>query len=144
MLIDVNVLVYAHRLDSRDHERYRRWLEETLDSGLLCGLSDLVLSGVVRIATNPRIFPDSTPLDLALGFVNQLREHPACVMVSPGEGHWAIFTRLCRQAGARGNLVSDAYFAALAIESGAEWITTDRDYSRFPGLRWRHPLAEKD
>lgn len=60
--------------------------------------------------------------------------------MSPGERHWEIFTRLCRSARARGNLVPDAYLAALAIESGTEWITTDRDYARFPGLRWRHPL----
>ena len=66
---------------------------------------------------------------------------PNRVEVVPGERHWAIFSRLCREAGARGNLIPDAWFAALAIESGCEWITTDRDYARFPGLRWRHPLA---
>jgi predicted nucleic acid-binding protein len=62
--------------------------------------------------------------------------------VVPGVRHWEIFDRLCRAAGAKGSLVADAYLAALAIESGSEWITTDRDFSRFPGLRWRHPLAE--
>ena len=69
-----------------------------------------------------------------------LRSKPNAVPVAPGERHWTIFERLCGTAGARGDLVPDAYFAALAIESGSEWITTDRDYSRFPGLRWRHPL----
>ena len=141
ILIDVNVMVYAQRPDAVDHAKYRKWLEETLDSGSICGLSDVALSGVVRIVTHPRIFPDPTPLDVALGFVNYLREHSGCVLVSPGEGHWGIFARLCTGAGAKGNLVSDAYFAALAIESGAEWITADRDYARFPGLRWRHPLT---
>jgi hypothetical protein len=62
------------------------------------------------------------------------------VPVTPGQRHWEIFTRLCTAVGARGNLVADAYFAALAIESGSELITTDRDFARFPGLRWRHPL----
>ncbi len=62
------------------------------------------------------------------------------MVVSPGERHWEIFSRLCRQTGVKGNLVPDAYLAALAIESGSEWITTDRDYVRFPGLRWRRPL----
>jgi uncharacterized protein len=141
ILIDVNVLVYAHRPDSENHKSYHRWLAETLDSGLLCGMSDVVLTGMIRIVTHPRIFLDPTPMNLALDFANQLREHPASITVSPGERHWEIFTRLCKVVGAKGNLVSDAYFAALAIESGAEWITTDRDYSRFPGLRWRHPLA---
>ena len=141
ILIDINVLVYAHRPDSENHEDYRKWLEGTLEGGLSCGFSEIVLAGMIRIVTNPRIFPDATPIEVALGFADQLREHPACVIVSPGERHWEIFTRLCKQAKAKGNLVSDAYFAALAIESGAEWITTDRDYARFPSLRWRHPLA---
>jgi len=73
--------------------------------------------------------------------MNHLREQPGCVLVSPGERHWEIFTRLSKAVGAKGNLISDAYFAALAMESGAEWITADRDYARFPGLRWRHPLT---
>ncbi len=141
ILIDVNVLVYAHRPDAVEHVKYHRWLQDVLNSGSTCGLSDVALSGVVRIVTHPRIFPDSTPLEIALGFVNHLREHPGCVLISPGERHWEIFTRLCKAAGAKGNLISDAYFAALAMESGAEWITADRDYARFPGLRWRHPLA---
>ena len=141
ILIDVNVLVYAHRPDAVDHAKYRRWLEEALDSGSMCGLSDVALAGVVRIVTHPRIFPDVTPLEIALGYVNHLREQPGCVLVSPGERHWEIFTRLCKAVGAKGNLISDAYFAVLAMESGAEWITADRDYARFPGLRWRHPLT---
>ena len=58
----------------------------------------------------------------------------------PGARHWAIFERLCKHAGAKGNLVADAYLAALAIERGCEWVTTDRDFSRFEGLKWRHPL----
>lgn len=140
-LIDVNILVHAKRLDSPDHLKFRTWLEETLRSESIIGLSQMVLSAVVRILTHPQIFPDPTQLDEALQYVNSLREHPACIPLSPGEGHWDIFTRLCRVAGAKGNLVSDAYFAALAIETGAEWITADRDFSRFPGLRWRHPLS---
>jgi toxin-antitoxin system PIN domain toxin len=141
ILIDVNVLVYAKRQDSPNHEQYRIWLEETVRSDLIFGVSDSVLSGVVRILTHPRIFREPTQLDEALQFANQFHDHPGCVRVSPGERHWGIFTRLCRAAGAKGNLVSDAYHAALAIESGAEWITADRDFARFPGLRWRHPLA---
>jgi uncharacterized protein len=141
ILVDVNVLVYAHRPDAEDHFRYRRWLDGVLNSETKCGLSDLVLSGVIRIVTNPRIFARPTPLDLALQFAESLREHEACTLISPGEKHWGIFKRLCRAVGAKGNIVSDAFHAALAIESSAEWITADRDYARFPGLRWRHPLA---
>lgn len=73
-------------------------------------------------------------------FLADLTDHPNCVHVNPGDKHWDIFTRLARQANAKGNLIPDAYLAALAIESGSEWITCDHDYSRFPGLRWRHPF----
>jgi predicted nucleic acid-binding protein len=76
-----------------------------------------------------------------LAFVAELRAQPHRVLVQPGTRHWEIFERLCRECRARGNLVSDAYLAALAIESGCERVTTDRDYSRFAGLRWRHPLG---
>jgi toxin-antitoxin system PIN domain toxin len=141
ILIDVNVLVYAKRQDSPDHAKFRTWLEEIIRSDSVIGMSELVLSSVVRILTHPRIFNEPTQLDEALQYVHSLHEQPGCVWVSPGERHWEIFTRLCKAVGAKGNLISDAYFAALAMESGAEWITADRDYARFPGLRWRHPLT---
>jgi toxin-antitoxin system PIN domain toxin len=102
---------------------------------------DLVLSAFLRIVTHPRIFRNPTPLDTAFSFVNEIRDRPNCVLLSPGERHWEIFTNLSKTVGARGNLIPDAYLAALAIESGTELVTTDRDYARFPNLRWRHPLG---
>lgn len=81
-------------------------------------------------------------MDLALAFAEQVRGRPGCVSIGPGRRHWGIFSELCLSSGAKGNLVADAWLAAIAIESGCEWITTDRDYARFPGLRWRHPLAD--
>ena len=140
LLIDVNVLIYAYRQDAHDHLSYRRWLDQCVGSDEGYGMADLVLSGFLRVVTHPGVFHLPTPLEQALMFVDQLRSQPNCVPVAPGPRHWDIFLRLCRAANAKGKLVPDAYFAALAIESGSEWITTDRDYSRFPGLRWRHPL----
>jgi toxin-antitoxin system PIN domain toxin len=90
--------------------------------------------------TNPRIFPDPDSVADAFEFTAALRSEPNATIVAPGPRHWDIFTRLCLESGARGNLVTDAYLAALAIEWGCEWITTDRDFARFPGLRWRHPF----
>jgi uncharacterized protein len=139
-LVDVNVLVYAHRLDAARHQDHADWLRGLLAGEEPYGMSDLVLGGFLRIVTSPKVFKQPTPLETALAFAELLRTQPNCVPVSPGERHWGIFTRLCRTAGVKGNLVPDAYLAALAIESGSEWITTDRDFSRFPGLRWRHPL----
>ena len=105
-------------------------------------MSELVLSGFARVVTHPRVFDPPVPVAEALAFADALRGQPNAVIVPPGSDHWAIFERLCIAADARGNLVPDAYLAALAIESGSEWVTTDRDFSRFPGLRWRHPLAD--
>lgn len=141
LLVDVNVLVYAHRTDAADHPRYRQWLESQLGSDAAYGMADLVLSGFIRVVSHPRVFREPTPLEAALRFTAAIRDRSNCVNVVPGPRHWEIFTRLLRESEAKGNLVSDAYLAALAMESGSEWITTDRDYARFKGLRWRHPLA---
>lgn len=140
ILPDINVLVYAFREDTVDHQEYRRWLEAAIGGESSYGISDLVLSGFLRIVTHPRIFKTPAPMKRALEFAAAIRDRPNCVVVSPGPRHWDVFARLCRTSGVKGNLVPDAYLAALAIESGSEWITTDRDYSRFPGLEWRHPL----
>lgn len=142
ILLDVNVLVHAFHEGAPDHQRYRRWLSAAIASDEPFGLSELVLSGFVRVATHPRVFDPPAPVDQALAFANALRSQPNAVVVAPGGRHWEIFGRLCVAAEARGNLVPDAYLAALAIESGSEWISSDRDFSRFPGLRWRHPFAE--
>jgi uncharacterized protein len=139
VLADVNVLVYAYREDAPRHARYRRWLEGVVGGHEAYGLSDLVLGGFLRVVTHPRVFSPPSPIGHALDFADALRTHPNCVHIVPGQRHWEIFTRLCREARAKGNLIPDAYLAAIAIESGSEWMTTDRDYSRFPGLRWRDP-----
>ena len=140
VLLDVNVLVYAHRQDAPDHQAYLKWLEDLVNSDQAYSLSDLVLSSFIRVVTHSKVFSPPSTTGQALAFAQELRSQPNCVVVMPGARHWDIFCRLCQEAGIKGNLVPDAYLAALAIESGSEWITTDRDYSRFPGLRFRHPL----
>ena len=104
------------------------------------GFSELVLSGLVRIATHPRVYRYPSTAADALAFAQAVRSRPNAVPVSPGADHWRIFRDLCERSGAKGNLVPDAYLAALAIESSCEWITTDRAYARFPDLAWAHPL----
>lgn len=140
ILPDVNILVNAHRPEAIDHDRYRVWLETVANGDEAFGMADLILSGFLRVVTHPRAFSPPTPIDVAMVFAEALRGRPNCVMIAPGPRHWALFTSLCRRVGARGNVVPDAYLAALAIDSGSEWITADRGFARFPGLRWRHPL----
>src|SRR4051794_33710167 len=140
LLLDVNVLVYAFREGAPDHTAYREWLEQAGASVSALGLADVVLSAFLRIVTNPRIFNPPAPIEPSLQFVDALRAQPTSVVVAPGPRHWTIFSRLCLETPARGNLIPDAYLAALAIESGSEFISTDRDYARFAGLRWRAPF----
>ena len=140
ILPDVSVLVYAHREDAPNHTAYRFWLERTINGDQVYGMADLALSGFLRVVTHPRVFSPPSTMEQALAFVHDVRDQQNCIIVQPGPRHWGIFERLCREARIKGNLVPDAYLAALAIESGSEWITTDRDFSRFPQLVWRHPL----
>jgi toxin-antitoxin system PIN domain toxin len=137
---DVNVLIYAIREDSVDHEQYTAWLSHALNADEPVGISDLVLSAVVRLLTNHRVFREPSSTIQALDACRAIRSAPSAVPLRPGPRHWAIFDSLCAKAGARANAVPDAYHAALAIENGGIWITTDRAFARFPGLRWRQPF----
>lgn len=138
-LPDVNVLIYAFRRDTPHHAACRDWLVGTVSGEARFALSPLVLSAVVRITTNPRIFVTPSTVAEAFGFCDDLLAQPHCETVVPGARHWDIFRRLCIETETRGARVSDAWFAALAIEQGCDWITLDRDFARFPGLKWRVP-----
>ena len=140
ILPDVNVLLYALRRDAKSHAAYRDWLHEVINGDEPFGVSTQVLSSVLRISTHPNAFNPPSTWGESVGFCRAILEAGHCVVIRPGARHWTIFTDLCERSGAKGNLVSDAWFAALAIEAGCEWITTDRDYARFPGLRWRTPF----
>lgn len=139
ILPDVNILVHAFRTDSSDHALCRTWLDKVVNGESRYGMSPQVLSAVVRVTTHPKVFKQPSVLDEVLQFTESLLEQPNCAIIQPGDVHWEIFARLCRQGDARGNLVSDAWFAAMAIEAGCEWISLDRDYARFTGLRWSLP-----
>lgn len=140
--VDVNILVNAHRPEASGHERYRDWLEDARRGPEPLGLSDIVLSGFLRVVTHPKVFKEPTPLEEAIAFVEVLRSSPAVIPIAPGDRHWPIFRDLCTKAQASGNLVPDAFLAALAIEHGATWVTADRGFARFPDLRWQHPLDD--
>ena len=140
ILFDVNVLLNAHRSGQAHHAVARELLEEVVNAPAPFALSDLVLTAFVRIATNPRAFAVPTPLEEAFHFTDGLRSRSNARVVRPGERHWHIFEALCRRVQARGALVGDAQHAALAIEHGCDWISFDRDFAKFPELRWRHPL----
>lgn len=139
-LMDVNVLVYAHREDVENHISYRRWLESILNGGVNFAFSDLVLSGFLRVVTHPRIFESPSRLELAVKFCEQIRNAETGVRLTPGRNHWAIFQACMDSIKAQGNDIADAYHAALAIEWNCLWVTTDKGFKRFKNLRCRHPL----
>jgi hypothetical protein len=141
ILPDVNVLIYAFRRDMAQHAICRPWLERLVESDTRFGVSPLALAAVVRITTNPRVFRTPSSIDEAFAFCDNLLGQPHCQIVDPGERHFDIFRRLCIETETRGSRVTDAWFAALAIEWGCDWITLDRDYARFPGLTWHAPEA---
>jgi uncharacterized protein len=137
---DVNVLLYALRADAERHEEYAAWLDSARRSGPLLVLFEPVLSGVLRIATHPKIYAKPSKRSVVQSFLSVLLASPNVRAGRAQTGHWSRFLALCQAADCRGNLVQDAYLAALAMEAGCQWITTDRDFARFPGLEWRHPL----
>lgn len=141
LCLDVNVLLYAFRRDSVDHSPYAQWLQSAMTGPEPVGISEPVLSGVIRLATNHRIYRQPSSAAEVLDYCAALRSAPAAVPLRPGDRHWEIFSRLCRITSATANSIPDAYHAALAVENGATWITNDRGYARYPDLQWRSPLA---
>jgi uncharacterized protein len=139
LMPDVNVLVYSHREEAHDHKRYAAWLIDLAQGPEPFAISELVLHGFLRVVTNRRIFVPPSTTAQALRFIDALITRSWCSVVRPGPDHWNIFRRLCEERKLRGNLVADAVHAALAIESGCEWVTADTDFARFaPPLRWHH------
>lgn len=140
MLVDTNVLVYAHRSDVERHPEYRHWLQKVIDGPEPYAVSDFAVTGMIRIVTNPKIYRRPATTGEALAFADQVRHQGHAHIVAPGPRFWEIFAGLCGQLNARGILIPDVYLAALAIEHGCEFVTADKDFGKFPGLRWRHPL----
>jgi toxin-antitoxin system PIN domain toxin len=138
-LPDVNVLIYAHREDAPEHSRYAAWLKTLVGNDEPFAVAEIVLAAFLRIVTNKKIFDPPTAMDRAIAFCQHLIDWPRAVLIMPSQQHWQIFITLCNTVG--GPLVTDAYLAALAIEHGCELVTTDSDFARFKGLRWRHPLS---
>jgi len=142
ILPDVNVLIYAFRPDATNHAICNTWLNRIVAGDAPFGISTLALGALARITTNPRSYPNPSMLSDVFAFTDYLLGQPHCQIVEPGSRHWDIFRRLCIETDTRGPRLTDAWYAALAIESGCEWITFDRDYARFPGLKWRMPEAQ--
>lgn len=141
IIIDANLLLYAHDEESKHHAPARAWLEGTLAAPDLVGLPLLTIIAFLRIGTNPRLFQTPLTSIQAATIVAGWLDASSTIVVHPTDRHWPILWRLLDEGQARGALVTDAHLAALAVEHGATLCTTDRDFARFPGLRWENPLV---
>lgn len=138
---DANILIYAYNEDAPQHGAAAKWLEQLLNGPDLVGLPWTTVWAFLRISTNARAWPKPLSVDDAFTAVDQLLDRPNVAILHPGPRHRELLERLVREGNASGPLVSDAVLAALAIENGAALASTDRDFSRFRGLRWINPLS---
>jgi len=141
ILPDVNVIVHAYNADSPVHPRAKAWWEETLGAPGPVGLTWSVVLGYIRISTHTRILSNPLSPSIACSHVESWLAQPQVALIHPGQRHAAILFGLLRGLGTAGNLTSDAHLAALAIEHQAEVVSTDADFGRFQGLKWRNPLT---
>lgn len=140
-ILDINILLYAHDPESPQHLAARAWLDNLIVSPEVIGLPWLTIWGFVRISTNQRIRPHPKAAADAFQRVREWLAQPGVILVQPGARHLELLERLVIEGQAAGPLLTDAALAALALENGASLASTDRDFSRFPGLRWINPLA---
>jgi len=139
---DVNILVYAHDETSKDHAAARQWWEDQLNGSRMISLSWVVVLGFIRLLTNPRIFQNPYAPSEILRIVGGWMEQPHVRIVHPPEAHFKRLAKLIEHVGTAGNLTTDAHLAAIAIERGLILHSTDADFTRFAGLKWRNPLKD--
>lgn len=138
---DVNLLVYAHNRAAAGHERARAWWADILEREQSVGLPWAVMLGFVRLVTHPAVLVAPLAPLSALGYVRDWLEEPCVRLVEPGPRHLGLLEEMIRATGVAASLTTDTHLAALAIEHQAELHSNDADFGRFPGLRWRNPIA---
>ncbi len=141
IVVDANLLLYAYDLTSPPHARARAWLETALSGDMLVGLPWQSITAFLRITTNPRLPGNRFTTEEALTIIESWLRQPNVRALSPGERHWSVLRQVALEGQAAGPLLADAHLAAITMEYGGVLHTTDRDFARFPGLRWTNPLA---
>jgi uncharacterized protein len=142
ILVDANLLLYAKFSDMPQHKRTVIWLEQAVHDGIRIGLPWVSLLAFLRISTNARVYASPLPVSHAWKQVEEWLALPGVWIPHPTDQHPRILGRLLNDANVSGNLVTDAHLAALSLEHGLELCTSDSDFARFPGVRWRNPLVE--
>jgi toxin-antitoxin system PIN domain toxin len=141
ILLDANILIYAVNADAPSNRKAKTWLESVLSGQETVGFPWNVLLAFLRLTTRPGLFRQPLPTEKAFDLVASWLDQPSATIVHPGPRHLAVLRELLLPLGTGGNLTSDAHLAAMAIEHGAELCSSDTDFARFSGLKWRNPLA---
>jgi hypothetical protein len=141
IVLDANILLYAYDSTSPHHAKARAWIERVLSGGAPVGLPWQTAAAFLRIVTNSRLPGERLTVEAAARLIDRWLEQPNVRLLAPGEDHWPLLRQMMIEGQARGPLITDAQLAALTIEHGGVLHTTDRDFARFPGLRWTNPLA---
>jgi len=143
IVVDVNLLLYSHNPDATLHKRARRWLEEVMSGNETVGIPFMAATAFLRVATNDSLAKIHMRMEDAVAALEQIFECSNVRVLHTDTPHWRALNKVLRESGVTGKHVSDAQFAAFAIQHGATLCTTDRHFARFPGLRWMNPLADK-
>lgn len=141
IVVDANLLIYSYDIHSADHKKSVDWLEAVLSGDETVGLPWQSVTAFLRVATNRRLPGVRATAEQALLVVEEWLQEPTVQMLSPGDQHWSVFKRMVVEGQATGPLVTDAEIAALTVEYAGVLHTADRDFARFPGLRWVNPLV---
>lgn len=144
IVVDVNLLIYAFDTTSSRHDRARRWVEMALSSGAAVGLPWQTVAAFLRVVTDSRILKQRFSTEEAIEIVSEWLEMPNVRLLAPGDQHWTIFRQMLVRGQVKGPLVTDAQLAALTLEYGGVLHTVDRDFARFPGLRWVNPIEDTE
>lgn len=141
IVVDANLLIYSYDGSSEHHHKSAAWLEHVLSGGEPVGLTWQTVCAFLRVVTNRRLPVRRVTSEEATNAVQEWLEQPMVKILVPGDQHWSIFRQMVVEGAASGALISDAEVAALTVEYGGVLYTADRDFARFPGLRWVNPLA---
>jgi toxin-antitoxin system PIN domain toxin len=141
IILEANILLYAYDPTSPHYAKASDWIERTFSGGTPVGLPWQTAGAFLRIVTDSRLSGQRVTVEEAARIVDRWLEQPNVRLLAPGENHWSVLRQMIVGGQARGPLITDAQLAALTIEHGGVLHTADRDFARFPGLRWTNPLA---
>jgi hypothetical protein len=140
IVVDANLLIYSYDTASPDHRNARAWIERIFSEAELVGLPWQTVAAFLRVITNRRLAGFRITVEQAMQIVETWLEQPNVRLLAPGDDYWSVLKRMIVEGSASGSLISDAEMVALTIENGGVLYTADRDFARFPGLRWKNPL----